>query len=86
VGTERADNLTGTEGPDVIVGLGKADSINGMGGDDRICGKGTREDLSPSLGEGNDQVKGVEGDDHLMTRSHQVAMIASGGPRRDWFS
>lgn len=38
VGTPRSDDLTATEGQDVIVGLGGNDSIYGRDGADRICG------------------------------------------------
>lgn len=54
VGTERSDQLQGTDGIDVIVGLGGHDRISGASGDDFICG-----------GAGRDHLGGGGGDDHL---------------------
>ena len=79
IGTEGADQITGTPVADVIVGLGgndvikggdQADVVCGNGGDDVINGK-SGEDLL--LGdEGNDRLNGAGKNDHLF-----------GGPGKD---
>ena len=70
-------NVTGTEGPDVIVSNG-ATSVRGMGGDDLICISGSR---SPSVrvyaGDGNDVVDG--------TGSPKQAVFAQLGSGADSF-
>ncbi len=54
-GTDLADNLVGTAGPDVILGGDGDDTISGLGGGDLIC-----------AGPGNDTVAGGDGDDRLI--------------------
>ena len=54
VGTDAAEELTGTPGDDVICALGGDDVIDGGGGDDIIFG-----------GPGNDRIQGGTGDDVL---------------------
>jgi Ca2+-binding RTX toxin-like protein len=86
VGSDRVDNLNGTEGADVIVGLGRADTINGLGGDDLICGNrnGYAGDEWLVGGEGNDQINGGEGDDSFGASDDGNDRLL-GGPGEDHF-
>jgi Ca2+-binding RTX toxin-like protein len=70
VGTSAADDIDGTDGPDVIVGLGGADTIRGQGGGDLICG-----------GAGHDTLRGGPGADKL--NGGPSGNIFHGGPGDD---
>jgi SpoIID/LytB domain protein len=54
-GTDLAETLPGTAGPDVILAGDGDDVISGLGGDDLICG-----------GPGNDTIIGGDGDDRII--------------------
>lgn len=66
-GTEGADELTGTRGPDIICALGGDDKIKSLGGPDIIFA-GSGNDLV-SAGGGNDLVFGEDGRDRLVGRA-----------------
>jgi Ca2+-binding RTX toxin-like protein len=55
VGSDQAEVLQGTRGPDVIAALGGNDTVTGLGGNDRLCG-----------GFGHDRLVGGPGDDALL--------------------
>jgi Ca2+-binding RTX toxin-like protein len=63
IGTNGANAIYGTPGPDVIVGLGGGDAIYGLGGDDAICGGGGGDVMYG--GEGNDRIFGEADSDSL---------------------
>lgn len=62
-GTNKADNITGTPGDDVIAGGNGDDTINGLGGDDVLCGGNGKDELIG--GDGNDTLFGDNGKDTL---------------------
>lgn len=62
-GTDDAEVIQGTGGPDVIHGHGGADVIDGLGGDDIICG-GNGADVIDG-GSGNDVIVGGRGADTI---------------------
>lgn len=88
IGTDGADWLLGTSGPDVIVGGEGDDHIVGLGGDDVICGGKGEDFLHGSAGDdtvlggpGHDRLQGGGGRDHLEGGpGHDTA---SGGRGRD---
>ena len=63
LGSQEANEITGTDGPDVIHGLGGGDTIHGLGGDDVICGGDGSDYILAGLG--NDIVFGENGDDSI---------------------
>jgi RTX calcium-binding nonapeptide repeat (4 copies) len=70
LGTEGADQLSGTPQADVIAGLGGNDKLSGLAGNDVICGGTGRDTLKG--GKGNDKLLGDAGKDTL-----------TGGPDND---
>jgi hypothetical protein len=76
VGTERADDLTGTPHRDVIASLGGADDIRGGGGDDLICAGRGDDDVRNS---GWAFIEGGPGDDKLVA----PGAVFLGGPGDD---
>ncbi|NWF71076.1 MAG: tandem-95 repeat protein, partial [Chloroflexi bacterium] len=63
IGTNRYDELYGTEGNDLIFALGGSDDIYGLGGDDCIvAGRGLDNVWG---GEGNDVILGGQGNDDM---------------------
>jgi Ca2+-binding RTX toxin-like protein len=63
VGTPAANNILGSNGPDVIIGLGGGDTLDGRGGNDVICGNLGNDTL---LGRGGvDTLFGDSGNDDL---------------------
>jgi Ca2+-binding RTX toxin-like protein len=79
VGTSGNDDLTGTEGPDVVsLGLGD-DVFDGLGGGDLVC---TSEGMDKvDLGAGNDHVfgDGIPGDDEIRTGEGDDRVDVNGG-------
>ena len=65
------ENLTGTNGNDVIRGNSLANVLNGRGGNDYIYG-----------GSGNDVLYGGDGNDHLFGEAHVDKLF--GGNHNDW--
>jgi hypothetical protein len=65
------ENLTGTNGNDVIRGNSLANRLNGSGGNDWIYG-----------GSGNDVLYGGDGNDHLFGEAHVDTLF--GGNGNDW--
>ena len=63
VGTDKADNLTGTPGPDIFCGFDGGDNIRGLGGKDLIIGGDGGDDIKG--GGGPDRLKGSKGDDDM---------------------
>src|SRR3954452_19748391 len=63
VGTNRADDLHGPAGDDVIVAKGGNDTVDGRGGNDRICGGGGEDTLLG--GTGIDRLSGGTGSDTM---------------------
>jgi Ca2+-binding RTX toxin-like protein len=63
IGTEGADQITGSHLADVIIGLGGDDRVSGLRGNDVICGGTGNDTLEGRVG--NDQLYGQEGDDKL---------------------
>ncbi len=63
VGTEGADQLTGTPAADVIAALGGNDKLSGLAGNDTICGGAGKDTLKG--GKGNDKLYGEAGKDTL---------------------
>jgi ABC-type amino acid transport substrate-binding protein len=59
-----ADEITGADGPDLILGGWGADSLNGAAGQDQISGEGGNDVVSGGLGD--DQIDGGSGDDHVL--------------------
>jgi hypothetical protein len=70
VGTNGADQITGSPKADVIVGLGGTDKLSGLAGNDVICGGAGKDTLNG--GKGNDKLYGEAGKDTL-----------KGGPGKD---
>jgi Ca2+-binding RTX toxin-like protein len=81
VGTIGDDNLTGTEGADIICGLllggGGNDSLSGGDGDDALRGGGGNDVLSG--GAGNDTLKGGRGSDVLIGGAGNDLLGGGGG-------
>ncbi|MEE9415966.1 MAG: matrixin family metalloprotease, partial [Acidimicrobiales bacterium] len=77
VGTDGADDLTGTDGDDVIVGLAGDDEIDGGGGNDTICGNSGDDRISG--GDGNDKIYGGSGDDMIRGEDGRDTIIGQGG-------
>lgn len=72
VGTDKGENLQGTEGDDVICGFGGDDVINGLGGNDTIYAGSGDDKIYGSPGDdlidggpGNDVIHGYGGNDDL---------------------
>lgn len=63
VGKNKAENINGTSGADLIEGMGGADRIDGKGGDDCIVGGNAADSLTG--GDGNDVLLGEGGADTL---------------------
>ncbi|MBF0446827.1 MAG: tandem-95 repeat protein [Magnetococcales bacterium] len=63
-GTNRAENLVGSEGDDIIYGLGRNDVLEGLGGNDVMDGGSGRDILYG--GDGNDTLNGGLRDDFLV--------------------
>ena len=89
VGTSAPDELTGTEGRDVIIGRAGDDMIDSLGGPDLVCG-GLGWDFIET-GRGDDRVKGEFGDevvfggagnDYVDTGAGEVEALF-GGPGAD---
>lgn len=78
VGTEGADQLTGTAKKDVFVALGGNDTIFGLDGDDLVCAFGG-DDLLKG-GDGNDALRGGGGADRLGGGAGADAMRGGAGP------
>lgn len=79
VGTDGADSLVGTDGPDVVsLGAG-GDEFWGLGGDDVICGGAGGDELSG--GEGANRVYGEAGPDELYEAG--ADLVVAGGPGDD---
>ena len=65
IGTDRGhDNITGSEGRNILQGLGGNDIIYGLGGNDDIYGGAGNDDLYG--GNGDDDLVGGSGDDDLV--------------------
>lgn len=79
-GTERADILRGTPGPDKICALGGNDVIRASAGDDIILGGPGNDCLNG--GDGDDWLFGGAGNDTILAGSHGND-VADGGPDRD---
>jgi Ca2+-binding RTX toxin-like protein len=74
LGTNGDDNITGTNGNDVILGLDGRDNINGGNGNDIICAgagddiiKGSNGNDTLVGGDGADTLEGSNGNDSLMS-------------------
>ena len=79
VGTSGDDDLTGTEGPDVV-SLGSGDDVfDGLGGDDLVCTSAGMDKVD--VGAGNDRVygDGVPGDDEIRTGDGDDWVFVYGG-------
>lgn len=63
IGTDQADDIEGTAGPDVILALGGNDIVDGLGGDDDICGGAGGDTLRG--GDGIDSISGQRGFDNV---------------------
>ncbi len=81
-GTNGADVLAGTDGPDVIMGLGGNDVISGGNAEDVICGGAGNDVLSG--GNGADTLLGGFGNDVLSGGNGNDVLI--GGPGVDVLS
>jgi Ca2+-binding RTX toxin-like protein len=95
IGTERADALWGTPGPDVIDARGGDDTIHGLEGDDVICagagsdrvmGGGGRDAVTGGRGwdllrggSGRDRLSGSAGNDTLIGESGNDRLIGDPG-------
>lgn len=79
IGTSGADQIIGTNGPDVIVGGGGADSIFGLAGNDVICGGAGANEIFG--GAGNDILQGGGVVDRM--RGGPGNDIIRGGPGND---
>ena len=77
VGTDGADDLTGTRRDDVIVALGGDDLIEGLGGDDVVC-SGDGFDFVTG-GKGNDRLLGGPGDETLKGGAGHDSLHGNGG-------
>lgn len=69
-GAAQAADITGTEGPDVLVGTPQADTIRALGGNDRVQGRA-----------GNDRINGGDGRDALAGEAGND--LVDGGPGND---
>jgi parallel beta-helix repeat protein len=67
-GSNRWDEIYGTEGNDLILGYGSGDYLNGMGGDDCIVG-----------GRGDDELFGGDGNDILIADSGSDLLFGGSG-------
>ncbi|MFL6022653.1 MAG: calcium-binding protein, partial [Marmoricola sp.] len=83
VGTNGADHLTGTDGPDVVVLGSGADTFIAKGGDDVICGGSGADVIYP--GAGNDTVFGETGSDRIVGSGGNDT-LNGGGDVRDTLS
>lgn len=63
IGNNRANNIEGTPGDDIICGLNGNDVINGLEGNDQIHGNNGSDDLFGGLGD--DTLYGGNGSDYL---------------------
>jgi Ca2+-binding RTX toxin-like protein len=79
VGTDGADQITGTPGADVIVGLGGNDVIKGGDQADVICGDGGDDVINGKSGE--DLLLGEQGNDRLNGAGKNDQLF--GGPGKD---
>jgi hypothetical protein len=79
-GTQGADVLRGTPGPDVIAGGNGNDLVDGAGGDDTICG-GNGADLLAG-GDGDDSVHGQNGVDTVFGDDGDDEVDGGDGPDR----
>lgn len=82
LGTPGANNLNGTNGPDIIAGLGGNDTINGLNNNDIICGGEGRDTING--GNGIDQLFGDPGNDTLSGNNGNDTL--DGGPGSDTLS
>ncbi len=71
VGTPGEEEVTGTEGPDVIITNG-AHGVDARGGDDLVCSTGQAPDFFISLGTGADRFLGSSSDE-LVDANHEAA-------------
>ncbi|RKQ92852.1 hemolysin type calcium-binding protein [Solirubrobacter pauli] len=87
-GSEEADRLLGTNGPNLIQGDGGNDYVNARGGDDEVTGGdgsdriylGAGDDLA-TPGLGTDRVYGGSGDDVIYARDGERDVIDCGSGR-----
>jgi Ca2+-binding RTX toxin-like protein len=63
IGTNEANNLTGTPDPDFIVGLGDADTLNGLAGRDELSGSNGADTMNGDAGD--DTMVGGPGVDNM---------------------
>jgi Ca2+-binding RTX toxin-like protein len=86
VGANRADNLAGGDGADMMFGRNGADNLAGLGGNDLLCGGSGADNLSGgdgddsmSGGSGNDRLTGDDGDDTMSGGSGNDALTGDDG-------
>jgi hypothetical protein len=89
VGANRADNLAGGDGADMMFGRNGADNLAGLGGNDLLCGGNGADNLSGgdgddtmSGGSGNDRLTGGDGDDTMSGGSGSDALTGATAPTR----
>jgi peroxidase len=80
-GDDRANNLTGDEGRDLLIGLGGHDRLEGGAGDDQLVGGGGRDRVVG--GAGDDLLEGGEGRDTFVIRSGNGHDVISDFSRND---
>lgn len=78
IGTDRGhDNITGSEGRNILQGLGGNDIIYGLGGNDDLYGGAGNDDLYG--GNGDDDLVGGTGDDDLVGGSGADYLLGGAG-------
>jgi Ca2+-binding RTX toxin-like protein len=82
-GTGQDDQITGSEGPDVILARAGDDTVEGGGGDDTFSG-GRGGDII-GAGAGKDEVRGGRGSDRLFTAGDGEADTLNCGAGFDEF-